>query len=63
MTDHRQRFHPLDEGRINVADPLELEYWCRQLGCSEAALRDAVAGVGTHVTAVRDRLSGHAGSQ
>lgn len=58
MTDHRQRFHPLDEGRINVADKQELAYWCRELHCDEAALRDAVATVGTHVTAVREHLAG-----
>ena len=50
-------FQPLDPGRINTVDPVELKYWCRQLNCSEAQLREAIAKVGAHVTAVRDQLA------
>ena len=57
-------FKPLDPGRINAQDPVELQYWCAQLHCSEADLHAALAKAGTHVTAVRDRLTsekaGHA---
>jgi hypothetical protein len=49
-------FKPLDPGRINTLDPVELQYWCRELHCTEAQLHDAIAHVGDHVTAVRDRL-------
>ena len=56
MTEHSQDFHPLDMGRINMSDALEIEYWCRELGCTEAALTDAVATVGEHVAAVREQL-------
>ena len=56
MTDHQQAFHPLDAGRINLDDALEIEYWCRELGCTEAALQEAVAQVGAHVAAVREQL-------
>ena len=56
MAEHAQAFHPLDAGRINLTDALEIEYWCRELGCTEAALNDAVTAVGAHVAAVREQL-------
>lgn len=49
-------FKPLDPGRVDLVDPIEVEYWCRVLHCSEEQLRHAVAQVGTHVTVVRQQL-------
>ena len=57
MPDDLGNFKPLDPGRINAADPVELQYWCQQLRCTEPELQDALAGAGDHVTAVRDRLA------
>ncbi len=57
MEDTPDDFKPIDPGRINAMDPVELSYWCRQLGCSESALRAAVAAVGEHVAEVRERLA------
>ncbi|MBU1357431.1 MAG: DUF3606 domain-containing protein [Gammaproteobacteria bacterium] len=57
MTDDLSDFRPLDPGRINADDPVEVRYWCLQLRCTEEELRDALLKVGEHVTAVRDRLS------
>ena len=56
-SDDLAHFHPLDPGRINTIDPVELKYWCQQLHCSEAQLREAVTKAGDHVTAVRDQLA------
>lgn len=50
---------PLDPGRINTMDPVEMRYWCQELGCSPERLEQAVAEVGEHVTAVRARLAAH----
>ncbi len=50
-------FEPLDPGRVNTMDPVELAWWCGQLGCTEDRLRRAVDAVGEHVTAVRDWLA------
>ena len=61
MSDDLTHFHPLDPGRINTMDPVELKYWCQQLKCSESQLMDALAKVGDHVTAVRNQLAGRAG--
>jgi hypothetical protein len=47
---------PLDPGRVNTMDPVELRYWAREFDCSEARLIAAVEEVGEHVAAVRERL-------
>ncbi len=57
MQDHSEAFHPLDPGRVNTMDPVEVAYWCRELGCSEAELAAAVAAVGDHVAEVRAHLA------
>ncbi len=57
MHDDPNRFEPLDRGRINGMDPIELRYWRGELGCTEAELKDALSKVGEHVTAVREYLA------
>ncbi|MGM9490948.1 DUF3606 domain-containing protein [Ideonella sp. YS5] len=47
---------PLDPGRVNSMDPIELRYWARQFGCTEERLMEVVEQVGEHVAAVRERL-------
>ena len=56
MHDDPSQFKPLDPGRINAMDPIELPYWCKELGCTEAELKDALSKVGEHVAAVRKHL-------
>ena len=50
-------FTPLDPGRINSLDPIELQYWCKELRCADADLKNAIAAVGEHVAAVREYLA------
>ncbi len=57
MPDRQGDFEPLDPGRVNTMDPAELHYWCKELRCTEAELKDAVSKVGEHVTAVREQLA------
>lgn len=57
MTDLKRDFTPHDPGRINAMDPVELQYWCNELGCTDEELKDAVAKAGEHVTAVREQLN------
>lgn len=57
MTDDQQPYKPLDPGRVDVLNSVELQYWCRELQCSEEDLTRAVAEVGSHVTAVREYLA------
>lgn len=47
---------PLDPGRVNTMDPIELRYWAREFGCTEDRLVEVVEQVGEHVAAVRERL-------
>lgn len=56
MQERADDFKPLDPGRVGTMDPLELQYWCREFGCSQARLLEAVARVGEHVTEVREFL-------
>ena len=57
MRDNLPNFKPLDPGRVNAVDPVELQYWCKELNCSEDALVEAVAKVGEHVAEVRQFLA------
>ncbi|WP_427307921.1 DUF3606 domain-containing protein [Cupriavidus sp. H39] len=64
MSDVTSDFRPLDPGRINLTDPLEVQYWCRELGCSTSALESAVDKAGDHISAVRAQLErAHAGAR
>jgi len=47
---------PQERSRINVEEPWEVNYWCKELGVSEAELRAAVKAAGTPVAAVRRQL-------
>ena len=57
MPEHRTDYKPLDPGRIDTLDRVELQYWSRELHCTEAELAEAVSKVGEHVTAVREHLA------
>lgn len=57
MRDDFSSFKPLDPGRVNAVDPVELQYWCKELECTERELTKAVASAGEHVTAVRQVLA------
>lgn len=56
MVDDRDKLEPLDPGRVHLADPQDVAYWCKEFRCTEAQLRDAVAKVGEHAAAVREHL-------
>lgn len=56
MNEQPPCFTPLDPGRVNVTDVLELRYWCVSLQCSEAELEEAMTQVGPHVAELRPFL-------
>ena len=60
MSDPQSKFEPLDPGRVNAIDPVELQYWCGELQCTEIELQEAVSKVGEHVAAVREQLTSRA---
>lgn len=45
-----------DHWRVNLAEPWEIRFWMRELGCSEEALREAVRNAGDRAGAVRAQL-------
>jgi hypothetical protein len=51
-------FAPIDPGRIEATDPVEIAYWSAELGCSAEVLADVVGRVGPHVAVVREALAG-----
>ncbi len=54
-------FKPLDPGRVNAMDPVEVAFWCREFKCTEVELSAAIAKVGDHVSEVREALSANRG--
>jgi hypothetical protein len=56
MSDDLTNRGPADRARINVHEPWEVSYWCKEFGCTEQHLRDAVAAVGVMAAKVRERL-------
>ncbi|QEZ46672.1 DUF3606 domain-containing protein [Cupriavidus oxalaticus] len=56
MINETSQPRPLDPGRVNLMDPLEVQYWCRELHCSERQLEEAISVAGDHIAAVRERL-------
>lgn len=44
MADDPNYRGPVDRERINVNQPHEVRWWCKELGCTESELRAAVRG-------------------
>jgi len=59
MADDLSYTGPRDRTRINVNEPWEVRWWTKQLGCTEAKLREAVKAVGVMVVDVKRYLSTH----
>ncbi|RYX91818.1 MAG: DUF3606 domain-containing protein [Comamonadaceae bacterium] len=56
MTDDRTKRGGQDRKRIDASEGYEVQYWTRQLGCTEQQLRTAIAAVGPQVEQVRAYL-------
>lgn len=57
MIDPLTHYKPLDPGRVDTLDRVEMQYWSRELHCTEAELTQAVSKVGEHVASVREYLA------
>jgi hypothetical protein len=49
---------PADRGLIDLDDPREVNWWCKQFECSEEQLRQAVQKVGNSAAKVEQLLDG-----
>ncbi|WP_431096408.1 DUF3606 domain-containing protein [Polaromonas aquatica] len=56
MTEAHLNQNNRDRQRINASDGYELNYWTRQLRCSEQELRSAIAIAGPEIIAIRGYL-------
>jgi hypothetical protein len=56
MSDSLTDRGPQDRARINVNEAHELRYWSKEMGVTEAQLKDAVNAVGVSAAAVRKHL-------
>lgn len=56
MTQVQVKSNSRERQRINASDGYELNYWTRQLRCSEQELRFAIAVAGPEIIAVRGYL-------
>lgn len=56
MADDLHNRGPADRSRVNVHEPWEVRWWCREFGCTESQLRAAVQAVGVSAEAVRGKL-------
>jgi hypothetical protein len=57
MSDDKSNRGAADRTRINISEDYEVRYWSKEFGCTESALREAVAAVGPSASAVRACLS------
>jgi hypothetical protein len=53
MSDDLTKKGPQDRSRINIHEAWEVEYWCRELGCSHEELVAVVKLVGVMAADVR----------
>lgn len=52
-TDRQPSMWSGDSQRVTIDEPQDLQFWTRELRCTEAELRDALYKVGTSAAAVR----------
>jgi len=56
MTDNLRKRRPQDARRINIHEPWEMGWWCKELKVNCDRIEAAVRAVGTSATAVRRHL-------
>ena len=56
MPENSDERGPANPSRVNIHDSWEVEYWCKELACTEFQLRRAVNAVGSWIEYVRAYL-------
>ena len=56
MVDDFKTGAPAERNRVNIDEPSEVKYRCKQYGCTEQQLRQAVAAVGASADKVSQYL-------
>jgi hypothetical protein len=58
MTDNLNKKRPQDSSKVNVHEPWEVNYWCKEFNCTKSELETAVKKVGVSATLVRKYFNG-----
>jgi len=53
MNDNLHKKRPQDSSRVNIHEPWEVEYWCKEFNCTKLQLALAVEKHGTSAAAIR----------
>ncbi len=56
MSDDKTNRGPADRSRINIHEPYEVTYWCKEFGVSPDKLKELVGQLGVSVIAIRQAL-------
>ena len=54
MADDRKKRGGADRTRVNLQEPYEVDYWCKQFRCTAGELKEAVDAVGVLAKNVRN---------
>jgi hypothetical protein len=56
MSDDKSKRGEPDRSTINTSEEYEIQYWCKELGCTRQQLLAAVQAVGKNAAKVREYL-------
>jgi|GEM_PF-439543 len=59
MADDRKKRGGADRTRVNLQEPYEVDYWCKQFRCTVGELKEAVDAVGVLAKNVRIYIASH----
>jgi hypothetical protein len=59
MADDRKKRGGADRTRVNLQEPYEVDYWCKQFLCTTGELKEAVDAVGVLAKNVRIYIASH----
>jgi len=56
LSDDQRKREPADRSRIDINEPWEVKFRCKEFGCTEQQLRHAIAAVGDSAAKVNQYL-------
>ena len=59
MADDLKKRGQADRKRINLGEPYEVDYWCKEFRCTAGELKEAVDAVGVLAKDVRIYIASH----
>lgn len=56
MPDDLTKRRPQDSSRVNINEPWEVKFWCKEFGITEARLKQLVKQYGTSAAVIRSKI-------